>query len=215
MKKDSQLVDDYIDALMETKAVQFRSVDEEPFTLRSGKKSYVYVNHARLAVLARGFELLIDSLADLLTSHYGQQDFILCNVDSKISAQMAGALAYKLNKRQVIFKSDQFTAIEKGPGEQLTGLTSWDDPIAIVDDVTTTGATAKNVAEVIAKTFPKIKDIDIFVGVVRSKGLPELLSDNQRFPLHSVLTLNELLNILAPTAKEEEKKAMRAEQEAK
>lgn len=215
MARNSTVVQRYTKALMDTKAVQFRSLDDEPFTLRNGKKSYVYVNHAKLAVSAQGYKLLIDAIAELLGKMYGKKDYILCNVDSKISAQMTGSLAYALNKRQMIYKSDQFTAIEKGPGVQLTGDTNWDLPVAVIDDVTTTGATAKNVAQIIRNTFPKVKGIDIFVGVVRSKGLPELLADNDEFPLHSVLTLNELLNILEPTVLEEQKKAIRVERSLK
>src|SRR5579872_5308201 len=133
------IYDIYIQELIHTGAILIRSIDEEPFTLRSGRKSYIFVNHSKIASSPKGYKAYIDSVKNLLEEKYGNNDFVLCNVDSKISAQMVGSLAYILKKPQIIFKSKVLTAVEKGPGEQLTGNRNWNLPVAIIDDVATGG----------------------------------------------------------------------------
>src|SRR5260370_16297643 len=109
MSKVTSIKDKYIQALMDTGAILIRSIKEEPFTLRSGKKSYIFINHSILASSSNGYKSFIDAIKELILSVYKEKEFVLCNVDSKISAQMAESLAYILNKQQIIFKPKNLT----------------------------------------------------------------------------------------------------------
>lgn len=187
----------YAQGLRRTGAIEVKTVTEEPFTLRSGRRSYVYINHARLAQDPEGYRAFIDSVGDLLHEAYGENDFIVCNVDSKISPQMVGSLAYTMNKPQIVFRSEELTATEKGSGQQLTGDRSWNLPVAIIDDVATGGdGTATHVAQLIREQFPNIRDIQLFVGLVRNMETPST------FPIHAVFNyetlMQQLWNSLSP-----------------
>jgi orotate phosphoribosyltransferase len=180
----------YVRGLLETNAFIVKPIDEEPFTLRSGKKSYMFLDHARVATSKTAYKAFIDAIAYLLKEAHESRDFILCNVDSKISAQMVGSLAYILEKPQIIFKSKELTAVEKGTQKQLTGNLDWSLPVAIPDDVMTGGdGTAKKVGDLIHESFPKIQDIQIFVGFIR-----ELKEST--YKTHYVVTRDELIDIV-------------------
>ncbi len=136
------------------------------------------------------YKAFIDGIVYLLKKAYGTSGYILCNVDSKISPQMVGSLAYKLDKPQIIYKSKELTAAEKGTNKQLTGNLEWQLPVAIPDDVMTGGdGTAKIVGDLIQSTFPKVKDIQIFVGFIRE-------TKASTYKTHHIVTRDELLDIV-------------------
>ena len=64
------LKQNYINSLLETKTVLIKSINEEPFTLRSGRKSYMFFDHSRLAASPRGYKVFIDTIQYLLTETY-------------------------------------------------------------------------------------------------------------------------------------------------
>ncbi len=197
----------YIDGLVATKAFIVKGIDEEPFTLRSGKQSYMFLDHSRVASSPESYKAFIEGISYLLKEVYGSKDFVLCNVDSKISAQMVGSLAYSLNKPQIIFKSKELTSVEKGTKQQLTGDENWNLPVAIPDDVMTGGdGTAKNVADLIKDGFPRITDIQIYVGFIRD---PKPSS----YTTHYLLTRDELIDILWKTFSEKQHQAIIKERE--
>lgn len=203
-----QLKQKYIQGLLETNAFIIKSIDEEPFTLRSGAKSYLFLDHSRVATSATAYRAYIDAMAGLLQDMYGEEDFVLCNVDSKISAQMVGSLAYILNKPQIIFKSKALTEVEKGTRKELTGNYAWDGHIAIIDDVATGGdGTAKNVADLVKTNFPKSSDIQIFVGFVRE-------IKKSTYKMNHVVTRTELIQLVWDQLSEGQKKAVEKETEA-
>lgn len=202
-----KLKQNYVEGLLETNAFLVKSINEEPFTLRSGRKSYLFLDHSKVASSPKAYKAFIDIIMHLLTETYGDKNFILCNVDSKISAQMVGAAAYLLQKTQIIFKSKALTTIEKGTERQLTGDETWDKPVVLLDDVTTGGdGTAKNVGDLILKTFPKIKDIQIFVGFIRN---PKPTT----FKTHYALTRDELLEMVGDKLSLEQQQAVKKELE--
>lgn len=200
-----QKKDKYIQGLLDTNAFIVRSINEEPFTLRSGKQSYMFLDHSKLASSPKAYRAFIDIMGDLLYEIYNERPFVFCNVDSKISAQMVGSLAYLQNKPQIIYKSKELTAIEKGTATQLTGNYDWDLPVAILDDVMTGGdGTAKNVGDLVKEAFPKVKDIRIFVGFIRSPA-------KSTYETHHILTRNELLGIVGKKLSPEQQQAIEKE----
>lgn len=199
------LKQNYIKGLLETHAILIRSITEEPFTLRSGKKSYMFFDHSKLAASPKGYKAFIDTLQYLLDETYKKRNFILCNVDSKISAQMVGSVAYNLLKPQIIYKSNALVAVEKGTKRQMTGNPEWDMPVALLDDVATGGdGTAKGVGDLIKEMFPKINDIQIFVGFIRE-------IKETTYKMHHIVTQKELLDIVWPTLKSDQQQAVEKE----
>jgi orotate phosphoribosyltransferase len=203
------LKQNYIKGLLKTNAFIIKSIDEKPFTLRSGRESYIFLDHARVATSAKAYRAYIDIMAAVLQDMYGEEDFVLCNVDSKISAQMVGSLAYILNKPQIIFKSKALTAVEKGTGKELTGDLDWDRAVAIIDDVATGGdGTAKNVADLVKTNFKHVSNIQIFVGFVREIG-------KTTYKMNHVVTRTELIQIVWDTLSEGQKQAIEKETNSK
>jgi orotate phosphoribosyltransferase len=198
----------YIDQLLAAKALLVRSIDEEPFTLRSGRKSCMFFDHSILATRPEGFRAFIDVIMALVLDTFGEQKIVLCNVDSKISAQMVGAVAYNLKLPQIIYKSSSLVAVEKGPSRQMTGDTHWNLPVAILDDVMTGGdGTAKGVGDLVKEAFPKIGDIHIFVGFTR-------VVKPSTYPSHHVITQNELLNQAWDTLTKGQQRAIEKERQS-
>ena len=192
----------YIEGLLATDSFLVKSVKENPYTLRGGKKSYMYLDQRKLASSSKAYKAFIDGISYLLIEEYGHKEFILCNVDSKISAQMVGSLAYKLDKPQIIFKSKELTAVEKGEQQQLSGDLNWNLPVAIPDDVMTGGdGTAKNVGDLVRGTFHKIKDVQIFVGFIRQPK-------ESTFETHYLITRDELIDIIWSNLSKDQQKAI-------
>jgi orotate phosphoribosyltransferase len=118
---------------------------------------------------------------------------------------MVGSVAYNLNKPQIIYKSKELTAVEKGTKKQLTGDLRWNMPVAILDDVATGGdGTAKGIADLVLSEFNNIKDIQIFIGFVRSPS-------KTTYKTHYVLTRDELTDIIWKDLSPEQKDAVEAE----
>lgn len=181
------LKQEYINGLLETNAFIIKSIDEDPFTLRNGKTSRMFLDHSRVASSPKAYRAFIDVIVAKVQETYGQQEILFCNVDSKISAQMVGSAAYVLKKPQIVFKSTALTTIEKGTKMQLTGNDEWDMPVALLDDVMTGGdGTAKNVADLVKERFPHITDIQIFAGFTRDVK-------KSTYPSHHILTRDELI----------------------
>lgn len=204
-----ELKQNYVDGLLETNAFLVKSIEETPFTLHSGKQSYMFLDHSKMASSAKAYKTFIDVIQFLMQQVYGNNPFILCNVDSKISAQMVGSLAYNLSTPQIIYKSKTLTNIEKGTKNQLTGDDTWDLPVAIPDDVMTGGdGTAKNVANLVMQTFPKIKDIQLFVGFIRNVT-------KNTYKTHYVLTQDELVDTIWDTLSPDQQNAIKKERQTK
>lgn len=200
-----QRKEQYIAGLLATNAFIVRSINEEPFTLRSGKQSYMFLDHSKVATDPKAYRAFIDIIGELVYETYGDQPILFCNVDSKISAQMVGSLAYLQNRPQIVYKSKALTAVEKGTQTQLTGDYAWDLPVALLDDVMTGGdGTAKNVADLVKDTFPNVKDIRIFVGFIRSP-------QRSTYKTSHVLTRNELLGIVGKSLSPEQQQAVEKE----
>ena len=199
------LKQNYIKGLLDTKTILIKSINEKPFTLRSGRESYMFFDHSKLATNPSAYKAFIDAIQFLLQETYGNNDFILCNVDSKISAQMIGSVAYNLDKPQIIYKSLALVKVEKGTQRQMTGNANWDMPVALLDDVSTgKDGTAKNVGDLVKETFPKITDVQIFVGFIR--GLTKTT-----YKMHYLVTQEELLRIVWNSLKPEQQQAIEKE----
>lgn len=197
-----ELKQKYIEGLVATNAFIVKSINDEPFTKRNGQKSYIFLDHSKVTSSPKAYGSFIDAIRYLLEQAYGTKDFVLCNVDSKISPQMVGSVAYTLSKAQIIYKSSRLVEVEKGTLRQLTGDPEWKLPVAILDDVATGGdGTAKGVGDLIRTEFPSIQDIQIFVGFTR-----EIIEST--YKTHYILTRDELIDKVWDTLSDEQKQAI-------
>ncbi len=129
--KFDDLKKQYIDAVYETGAFLIK---DEPFELRSGKRSHIYLNHRQfltksefLLVVAKAFTAKIKTV---LT------DFQIAVVDSIMSPIIAGAISTYANVDIVVVKSNP---LEHGTKQDIYGDISKE--IVIIDDMTSTGGT--------------------------------------------------------------------------
>jgi orotate phosphoribosyltransferase len=195
----------YVQGLLETNAFIVKSIKEEPFTLRSGRQSYMFTDHSKIATSPTAYKAWVDAMQALLQETYADQEIILCNVDSKISAQLVGAVAYNLALPQIIYKSKALTAIEKGTAQQLTGNKDWNIPVAILDDVASgKDGTAKDVGDLVREAFPKVENIQIFVGFIRDVR-------HTTYKTNYILTRDELLAIVWDKLSADQQKAVEKE----
>lgn len=204
-----QKKDNYIKGLLATNAFLIKGIDEEPFTLRSGKQSYMFLDHSKVANEPKAYRAFIDVICTMLDEIYNDQEIVLCNVDSKISAQMVGSVAYLQSRPQIVFKSTELTTIEKGTKTQVTGNYDWKMPVAILDDVMTGGdGTAKRVGDLVTEAFPHIANIRIFVGFIRNPK-------ESTYTTHHILTQKELIGIVGKSLTDKQQQAIEKELDLK
>ena len=136
MNLDS-LKSQYFNGIYQTKAFLIK---DEPFTLQSGKKSHLYLNHRNFLSQHR-YLALIANIYHELTKHL-EYDFQLGAVDSVTSPIIAGAMCAMFNKDYVVVKSEP---LKHGTQEYIYG--NINQPIILIDDMTSTGGTLVDAAQ--------------------------------------------------------------------
>jgi orotate phosphoribosyltransferase len=182
----------YCEYLFKNGSICIRGPEEDSFNLRNGGKSRIYIDHAQIGSNSSSFSSFVDAIGRLLPQ---DRDFTLCNVDSKISPQLVGALAYSYKVSQIVYKSDEILRLEKGPMQQLTFPTNKTSHIFFLDDVGTTGGTVLNVVNLVRKKMGESTPITLLLGIVRD---PEILSEKLKkynISYKSIATLDELLTM--------------------
>lgn len=131
----------YISAVYQTGAFLVKA---QPFQLRSGKQSHLYLNHRQfltqsiyLSLIAKAFTALIQQKLN---------EFSLGVVDSIMSPIIAGAISTHTEANIVVVKSKK---LAHGMQDDIYG--SLDKEIVIVDDMTSTGNTIIEVIKKIRK----------------------------------------------------------------
>lgn len=206
--KNSKTRNTYLEFLRECGSICIRNPHEPPWHLRNGGRSRIYIDHAKISCDYESFITFVSAIKDIIPQ---RKFFTLCNVDSKISAQLAGALAYILKAPQIIFKSDELTRIEKGPMQQLTVPKKITEPIIIVDDVGSTGGTVIHVAELLRGKIGHDLKIILLISLVRD---PEVLSEalhKNNINFKYVVTLDELLTYHWKSLRDWERQAVLSE----
>lgn len=125
--------------LVDTKSVLFNA--REPFTLKSGRKSPVYVDCRRLISFARQRDILMDFAAQTLTNAIGPN-----NIDSLAGGETAGIpygafIADRLKKPMIYVRKEP-----KGHGRmaQIEGVLEENNPnVVLIEDLQTDGGSKK------------------------------------------------------------------------
>ena len=127
----SNLKRQYFDGIYQTKALLIK---DKPFTLKSGKQSYIYLNHRNflsqgkyLALIANIYHELAKNITD---------DYCLGAVDSIMSPIIVGAMSMHFNRNITVIKKE---SLKHGTQESIYGDIG--NPIVLIDDMTSTGGT--------------------------------------------------------------------------
>uniref|UniRef100_I2Q112 Orotate phosphoribosyltransferase n=1 Tax=Desulfovibrio sp. U5L TaxID=596152 RepID=I2Q112_9BACT len=165
------------DALWQGGAV---TLSPEPVTLKSGRRSHVYITLRHFVCEPANLTLL----GDVFGTWLGERPVALGTVASLLSPVLAGAFAGRFGLPLVLFRPD---ASEKGLAGSVFGRADA-LPVVLVDDVLTSGGTAKAAAGALAASGAAAPSLFVFVDK-RPAGL------RTAFPLSvaAPLTLEELL----------------------
>jgi orotate phosphoribosyltransferase len=127
----------YVEGIYQTKALLIR---ETPFTLQSGKKSHIYLNHRNFLSQHNYLALVTQIYTELAKQIKGE--FMLGAVDSITSPIIVGALSYQLKMDYVVLKR---TPLTHGTQEYIYGKLA--KPVLLIDDMTSTGESLIDAAE--------------------------------------------------------------------
>jgi orotate phosphoribosyltransferase len=167
-------------------------VRPEPFSLKSGRESHVYVNHRHIICLPRHLEAFSSALVTKARTSY-PAPFAIANVDSSVSPFLVAASALSYG---IPFYNFRALSREKGVRAELFRYDELQEPdfapslpAVLVDDVVTTMSTAELSARV-------LRDNDVAVLGVVCMLDRRVRSDIEKaeLPILSVATLTETLS---------------------
>jgi uridine monophosphate synthetase len=156
------------------------------FTLKSGKKSYVYAD-IRTAI---SHPKIFTTLCDLIYSKMqGLTYNSICGVPYS-ALTFASGIAYA---HQIPMLLKRKEAKEYGTKKILEGNYQAGDTCLVIEDVVTTGMSIGETTLVLENAGLKVQDIVCFIN--RNQGGQERLTE-QGYTLHSIIDLYQVLEIL-------------------
>ena len=191
----------YFDGIYKTKAFHIRN---EPFTLQSGNKSHLYLDHRHFLSQSEYLTLVATIYHALLKPL--KYEFQLGAVDSVTSPIIIGAMCAMFNKNYVVIKSEP---LKHGTQEFIYGDIT--KPIVLIDDMTSTGGTLIDAAE---KVRSKGGSVDYAViSAYRDKTAINHLKKKDINVL-SIAGFSEIVNYLKKSFTEDEKRYVQQEMTA-
>lgn len=156
------------------------------FTLKSGKKSYVYAD-IRTAI---SHPKIFTTLCDLIYSKmHGLTYDSICGVPYS-ALTFASGIAYA---HQIPMLLKRKEAKEYGTKKIIEGNYQAGDTCLVIEDVVTTGMSIGETTVVLEEAGLKVQDIVCFIN--RNQGGQERLTE-QGYALHSIIDLYQVLEIL-------------------
>jgi orotate phosphoribosyltransferase len=154
------------------------------FTLRSGEISPIYIDCRAII----SYPPLLRSVAKALWDKVKhQKPSLLCGVPYT-ALPLATAISLEQNLPMLMCRKE---TKDYGTKKQIEGVFKSGQECLIVEDVVTTGGSVLQIAESLKKQGLQVKDIVVLVD--RQQGGKEALMA-AGFQLHSVFTLDELVN---------------------
>jgi orotate phosphoribosyltransferase len=197
MNLDS-LKSQYFDGIYQTKAFLIKN---EPFTLQSGKKSHLYLNHRNFLSQSRYLSLIANIYYEL-TKHL-EYDFQLGAVDSVTSPIIVGAMCAMFNKNYVVIKSEP---LKHGTQEYIYG--NINQPIILIDDMTSTGGTLVDAAQKVRLKGGLVKHA--IISAYRDESAINHLQ-SQDINLMCIASFSEILTYLSHSLTKNEKNIVKNE----
>ncbi len=156
------------------------------FTLKSGKKSWFYVDLRLISSYPKTFEFVIDCYIDIIKSIH--------NVDALAGVAVAGVpfsavIGYKLGIPSIIVRPQ---AKEHGLKKIVEGSIPSASRVVLIDDLISTGSS--KIPGILALRDNDLVVDDMIVLIDRSQCILKEL-ENLNIKLHSFITINELFKL--------------------
>ena len=168
-------------ALYENQMIKFGE-----FTLKSGKKSYIYADIRTAISYPNIFRAICERFNQLLS---GLSYDHICGVPYS-ALTFASAIAYT-NGTPMLLKRKE--AKEYGTKKMLEGVFSPNQSVVLIEDVVTTGASILETTAVLEDFRLEVKDICVLIE--RNQGGQELL-ENMGYKVHSIMDLYQIIDVL-------------------
>lgn len=152
------------------------------FTLKSGRKSSVYVDMRRVISFPKTMRLLADAIWERIT--FLEYEAI-CGVPYS-AIPFATTVSIQYDKPLLLMRKE---AKAYGTGQWLEGVYKKGDRVVVIEDVITTGNSLLDVVKRLEDEGIRVTDLVCIVD--REEGARELLTSNG-YNVHSLLTLSEL-----------------------
>jgi uridine monophosphate synthetase len=159
------------------------------FTLKSGKKSYIYADIRTAISYPECFRSICDCYYALMDSL--KYDFI-CGVPYS-ALTFASAIAYDKHIPMLLKRKE---AKEYGTKKILEGVFSAGQTCLLIEDVITTGSSLLETITVLEDSGLVVKDIITLIE--RNQGGREIL-EARGYKVHSVFDLHQIINVLYDT----------------
>lgn len=192
-----KLKQQYIDAIYKEGSFYIK---EEPFLLRSGKKSHIYLNHRSFLTKHKHLKLVANIFLFMLQEK--SNNFTFAAVDSLMSPILAAILSYMMNKDILQIKEQKPDSVTK---EKTYGKVIAGNEYVIIDDVVSTGSLIINASKEIKEKGGIVRCA--IVCAVRDKNAIKEINDEGIEVLY-IADFNEIISFLHPTLTEKEKELL-------
>lgn len=180
-------------------------IKKEPFKLRSGGYSHIYLSHNHFLSEHKHIELLVDIYRGLIENHV-QDEYRVCAVDSVMSPIIAGAFAVLVEKDVIVVKERQ---LSHGTEQQVFGIVG-EDEIVVIDDMTSTGTTIINAVDALRQKGARVNYA--VVSATRDQTAEQRLKEAGVHTLY-IASFSDILSALWRDLTDEEKQLVSTELE--
>lgn len=193
-----ELKQEYVNAVYKTKALMIK---EEPFDLRSGGKSHIYLNHRIIMPQYKYLKLIAKIYLKLLEGKV--ENYKLCAVDSLTSPLIASAMSIiqGLDLVRVGVKRK-----EHGTKEFIFGDPSGE--VVIIDDVSSTGNIIIDAAKKLRESGATVRYA--IVSAYRDKAIIDRMKD-EGIELLNIASFREIISLLKPNLTDKERQIAQEE----
>lgn len=156
------------------------------FTLKSGKKSYIYADIRTSISYPQIFKQICDEYGKIMTNiNYN----MICGVPYSALA-IASAIAYEKSIPMLLKRKE---AKEYGTKKILEGTYHTNQNCLLIEDVITTGASLLETSSVLEEHGLKVTDVCTLID--RNQGGREAM-DKHGYKLHSIMNLVDIIEVL-------------------
>jgi orotate phosphoribosyltransferase len=179
----TELQQKYVSAVYQTKSLLIR---EEPFQLKSGGKSHIYLNHNNFLVQSRYLKLIAEIYLKSLPIDL--TDFSLGVVDSLMSPLIVGAISATSSRNLVMINTKRS---KHGAADEVFGSCAGE--IVLIDDMTSTGSTIIETAAAVRRHGASVTSA--LVSAARDQKAKENLA-SVGITLISLFTFEQIITLL-------------------